>query len=86
MSVRVASSNLNQTPLDWRGNFNNIKDQFLDVTKIDLSEFKEEGALADERRQFHDNETSLAWAHDTMGPVTPNLLTRRTGFQMVSSM
>ena len=26
MSVRIASSNLNQTPLDWRGNFNNIKE------------------------------------------------------------
>ena len=26
MSVRIASSNLNQTPLDWRGNLNNIKE------------------------------------------------------------
>jgi NAD+ synthase (glutamine-hydrolysing) len=26
MSVRIASSNLNQTPLDWRGNLNNIRE------------------------------------------------------------
>jgi len=26
MSVRIASSNLNQTPLDWRGNLKNIKE------------------------------------------------------------
>ena len=26
MSVRIASSNLNQTPLDWRGNLRNIKE------------------------------------------------------------
>lgn len=26
MSIRIASSNLNQTPLDWEKNLNNIKE------------------------------------------------------------
>ena len=39
MSVRIASSNLNQTPLDWRGNFNNIKESISLAKEIKLRFF-----------------------------------------------